>query len=794
MMKKNKFPYSHSGVSEEFRTCLRGMLWMIPLVGCLLLSACSTTKNLPEGEVLYTGIDKLEIVNEDKTDAGVIALTEVEAALAYAPNNAIFGSSSMRWPLPVGLWVYNDFVKYQDKKGFGRWIFDKLGTTPVLMSTVNGETRAKVASNLLKDYGYFNGSVSYSEVPQKNPRKAKVSYLIDMGNPYFLDSIAYLRYPHYADSLIQATRGQSVLKRGDNFSVIKLEEERQRLSALFRNHGYYYFRPEFTTYRADTLMNPGHVSLQVVPQTGIPAEASRQYYIGNTSVYLTGYNDEPPTDTLRMRNNVTVYYSGDKPGIRPGALARNFFFRKGDLYSQDRQTFSQEAIARMGIFRYSEFRYALKDTTAGCDTLDINMYATFDKPYDAELELNVTNKSTDQMGPGAIFRVTRNNFKRMGADLAFELRGSYEWQTGSTVEGNSSTLNSYEIGTSLALNFPRLILPWKDNVLRRSRFPQHTSFKVYIDLLNRARFFNMLSFGGNVTYDFRRSRLWKHTITPFQLTFNTLMSTTEKFDSITMTNPSLALSLGDQFIPSMNYTFTYDNASLKRRNNLWWETSVTSAGNATSLIYAAFGEPLDKKNKKLLKTPFAQFMKLTSEVRAQWKIADKQSIAARLMGGVIWSYGNQTVAPYSEQFYIGGANSLRAFTVRSLGPGTYNPGKNAKYGYLDQTGDIKLEANVEYRFPIFGDIYGAAFLDAGNVWLLRKDESRPGGQFTLKDFAKSLALNTGAGIRYDLTFLVIRLDLGIALHVPYETGKSGYYNIPKFKDGLGFHFAIGYPF
>ena len=765
------------------------------LVGllCVFLSACSTTKNLPEGETLYTGIDKLEVVNEDKTLAGITALTEVEAALAYAPNNAIFGSSSLRWPIPFGLWVYNGFEKYQDKRGVGRWIFDHLGKSPILMSSVNGETRAKVATNLLHDYGYFNGTVSYQEVPQKNPKESKVNYVIDMAQPYFLDSIAYLKYPHYADSLIRSTRSQSVLKSGENFSVLRLEEERQRLSSLFRNHGYYYYRPEFTTYRADTLQKPGYVSLQVVPRNGIPAEAKKQYYIGKTSVYLTGYNDEPPTDTLRLRT-MDIYYNGKKPGIRPSALMRNFFFRKGELFSQDRQTFTQEAIARMGVFRYSEFRYEPKDTTANGDTLNVNMYATFDKPYNAELELNVTTKSTDQTGPGAIFKITRNNFQRMGANLSFEVRGSYEWQTNSNVEGNSSKLNSYELGTSLSLDFPRLILPWKDNDLRRSRYPQKTSFKIYGNLLNRARFFNMLSFGGNVTYEFRKSRLWKHTITPFQLTFNTLMSTTERFDSITATNPSLALSLGDQFIPSMNYTFTYDNARLKKDYQLWWENSITSAGNVTSLLYAALGKDFHEKNKKLLGTPFAQFLKLTSEVRTLFKVGEKQHIAARFMGGVLWSYGNQTIAPYSEQFYIGGANSLRAFTVRSIGPGTFNPSQNTRYGYLDQTGDIKLEANVEYRFPIFGELYGATFLDAGNVWLMRKDENRPGGEFSLKNFVKSIALNTGVGVRYDLTFLVVRLDLGIALHVPYETGKSGYYNIPKFKDGLGLHFAIGYPF
>ena len=760
---------------------------------CCLLASCSVTKNLPEGEKLYVGIDRMEVLNEDKTEAGITALTEVEASLAYPPNNAVFGSSSMRWPIPFGLWVYSGFEKYKDKKGVGRWIYDHMAKSPVLMSNVNAETRVKVAGNLLRDYGFFNGSVKHEIVPQKDPKMEKITYVIDMGNPYYLDSIAWLKYPARADSLIQASRKKSVLKKGDNFSVLKLEEERQRISDLLRNNGYYYFRSDLTTFRADTLQKSGYVSLQVVPQNGLPAEAKKQYYIGRTSVYLTGYNGETPTDSL-VFPSMTVHFHGKKPGIRPSALTRNFFYRRGELFSQDRQTFTQEAIARMNVFKFAEFRYLPKDTTATCDTLNVMVNATFDQPYDAELELNMTTKSTDQTGPGVAFNLTRKNFQRMGADLTFGMKGSYEWQTNSNVEGNSSTLNSYELGASLALEFPRIILPWKDRELRRSRFRQHTSFKVYVDLLNRARFFNMLSFGGNVTYEFQRSRIWKHSVTPFQLTFNTLQSTTARFDSITIANPTLALSLSNQFIPAMNYTLTYDNARMRRRHQLWWETSFTSAGNVTSLIYAAFGKGLNEKDKKLLNSPYAQFLKTTSEIRATLKVANKHYVATRFMGGVLWSYGNQTVPPYSEQFYIGGANSIRAFTVRSLGPGTYNPGRNAKYGYLDQTGDVKFEANVEYRFPLFGDFYGATFLDAGNVWLLRKDENRPGGQLTLRDLGKSIALGTGAGIRYDLTFLVIRLDLGIAHHAPYDTGKRGYYNIPKFKDGLGLHFAIGYPF
>ena len=176
------------------------------------------------------------------------------------------------------------------------------------------------------------------------------------------------------------------------------------------------------------------------------------------------------------------------------------------------------------------------------------------------------------------------------------------------------------------------------------------------------------------------------------------------------------------------------------------------------------------------------------------KIRGKHQIAARLMGGVIYAYGNQKIAPYSEQFYIGGANSLRAFGVRAIGPGSYRPSETLKNGYYDQTGTFKFEFNTEYRFPLMGYLYGALFLDAGNVWLLEKDPIRPGGALGEGAFFKQLALGTGAGLRFDIDMLVLRADLGIGIHAPYETGKSGYYNMTSFKNSLAFHLAIGYPF
>ena len=206
------------------------------------------------------------------------------------------------------------------------------------------------------------------------------------------------------------------------------------------------------------------------------------------------------------------------------------------------------------------------------------------------------------------------------------------------------------------------------------------------------------------------------------------------------------------------------------------------------------GKSFKEKNKNLMGNPFSQFAKLSTELRYTFNISRRQSLAMRVMGGIAYAYGNASVVPYSEQFYVGGANSIRAFTIRSIGPGRYHSDEDNQYSYIDQTGDVKFEANIEYRFNIFGDLHGAVFLDAGNVWLVRPDEARPGAEFTLKKFYENIALGTGFGLRYDLDILVLRLDMGIGLHAPYDTGKDGYYNIPSFGKGLGFHFAIGYPF
>ena len=761
------------------------------LIGVFLLAACSTTKHLPEGEILYIGQRPTLVDNPQPTSVGETALEEVEAALAKAPNNSLLGSTSVRIPFPLGLWVYNGFQKYE--KGLGRWIFNRFAAEPVLLSGVNPDIRTQAATNLLHDYGYFQGKVTHQVLPHaKDSLKARVQYSVNMGRPYFIDTVDYRGFSPRTLAILKLSRRRSLLSPGEQFNVPDLDGERTRISNLLRNVGCYYFRPDYLTYQADTTLVPGRVSLRLVPVAGMPDVAEKPFRLGRKSFHLLGKNGEAPNDSL-VYKDLTIYFHDklrrykrqveDSAGISRQRSARS-------LYSLYRQTRVQERLANVGIFKYTEIQYVPRDSALVNDTLDVHVIASLDKPYDAELDFNVKMKSNNQTGPGAAFTLTKNNVFGGGEKWNVELKGSYEWATG---KNSSSAMNSYELGVATSLIFPRVVFPRMGG--NEYDFPATTTFRLYADQVNRARYYKLLAFGGNATYDFQPKPTSKHSFTPFRLTFNVLRDPTAEFQQLQEENPALYVSLRNQFIPAMEYTYTFDNsAGGRRRRPIWWQTTLTSAGNVTSLIYRALGQPFSEEGKELLGVPFAQFLKVNTELRYNHRIDRNNSLAARAAVGVIWSYGNATTAPYTEQFYVGGANSVRAFAARNIGPGGYPADDNDTYSFINHVGDIRFEANLEYRFRIISDLHGAVFLDAGNVWLMRRDPSRPGGEFRLKDFPKQIALGTGVGIRYDLDFLVFRLDWGIALHEPYDTGKSGYYNVRKFMDGTALHFAIGYPF
>ena len=760
-----------------------------------LLAACSTTKYVPEGEQLYTGIKKMEFVDADthaRSVTGQTAINEVTYALGCTPNGSFLGSSSIRL-LPVGLWFYNAFHK--SEKGIGKWLFDTFGNEPVLMSNVNADLRANVATDILKYYGYFHGKAEATiQTSPKNPKKADVSYKITFNEPSLYDSIAYLKFPIGIDTIITANLTDANIRSGEQFNAAAMEEERSRISNLLRNNGYYHFQPTYISYLADTINTPGKVNLRVQPANNIPKDGLRAYRIGNINLrvisndYTGGAVTELKADTFSRRNFSYIYY-GKKMPVRAGSIMRNIQMHKGELYSQSSQQRALQMLTLMNIFNSISFNMTPRKD---CDTIDVDIITQLDKPYDFTFELNATSKSNSQIGPGSKITLAKNNVFRGGETLKLSLTGSYEWQTDDRVKGRAAVVNSWEMGADISLNFPRLFFP----IIHRRylRVPSSTSFRIYTDQMNRSGFFRMIHAGGDATYKIFSSDRSTHTVIPFRLTYDMLLRTTEKFDSIAASNRSIAHSFRNQFIPAMQYTYTYDESSTSRVNKNWFEVSFTSAGNVTSLIYWAFGNPLSKRDKNILGNPYAQFVKATAEWRKLWRINNSHYIANRIMIGAIQSYGNAEYAPYSEQFYIGGANSLRAFTVRSIGPGSYRPESINRYSYLDETGTLKLEMNVEYRFRLVADLHGALFVDAGNIWLIKKDPERLGGEFKLNKFAEQLALNTGFGVRYDLQFLVLRVDFGLGLHAPYKTKRNGYFNLNPVKEGFAWHFGIGYPF
>ena len=529
------------------------------------------------------------------------------------------------------------------------------------------------------------------------------------------------------------------------------------------------------------------------PVAGIPSEATRKWYLGRMTMQIRRNITEQLTDTI-VRRNITVIHGGKKSPMRARAIRKDMTLKRGNLFRQSDLNESSSVLNSLGLFSVSSFSFTPRDTTAQCDTLDMILNCVLDKPYDVSLEGNYTLKSDNRMGPGLVLGFSKRNAFRGGEKLSLKLMGSYEWQTGRRVGSNKSSINSYEYGAELSLEYPRIEA---FGLLKRRKFhsPPSTVLSLSINQRDRANYYKLLTVKSSLTYKVQASRNWRHEFTPIGIDYNRLYDISDKFGTIIGENLQYYYTMLDQFIPKLQYSVSYQSDQWKK-NPIYWEATLTEAGNFVSLGYMAFGKNFGTPYKTLFGIAYAQFIKLSTSLRKTWQLGFKSQLVGRVAGGLIIPYGNSDMPTFAECFYVGGANSIRAFTVRSIGPGRYRT-QSSDYAYFDRVGDMKLEANLEYRFNIFGGLYGALFLDAGNVWNLKnyfEEEGDQAGVFRLKDFWREMALGTGFGVRYDLDFFVLRFDLGIGLHLPYDTGKSGFYNIPKFRDGLGFHFAIGYPF
>ena len=782
-----------SGRKERRLPAPRG-LFTAPLTMLLIIflaASCSTTKRLTESETLYTGVKKLQITptGDEKLPDGMVS--NIKEAINVKPNNPMpFMSPYVRTPFPIGLWVYNNWN--DSARGLKGWLYRMLVAEPVLISDVRPDQRVKMIENILDNNGYFGSTATYDILyNKKNPKKARISYDVKVAAPYPIDSIIYINRDsdplcHFIDSM---ARRNSYLKVGETFSVDSLQAVRVNITNRLRNKGYYYFRPEYIEYEADSLITPHKIALKLLLAPNIPSIARLPFRTAEVQTVLLRRSKRHPgiPDTLQSPRGEIIVMRPQR--LRPSVISSSITFRDGKIFSVRDMDRTQTRLSRLGIFSNIDIQPYPIDTAASNPKMGVLITCKYDQPMEASIEVNAAYKSNSYLGPGIVVGLTHHNLFGGAEKFTLSLNGNYEWQTGRG--SNRSLFNSYEFGISASLAFPRLLAP--KFIRRRNRDLNWTTITLNGQVLNRPHYFMMAQFNTGITYEWHATRNSVNSLTPFKLTYTKLIRTTQEFDSIMSMNPAVALSFQSQYIPQLNYTYTLDKFLERERiNGITFTADFTEAGNLFSAIYRACGV---KGEKKLFGTPFSQFIKGQLQLVYQRRLirGTNHWLVSRILIGAEHAYGNSKEVPYAEQFYIGGANSIRAFTVRSIGPGSYKPPVELENGYFDQTGTFKLELNTEYRFPIVSVLHGALFLDAGNIWLLKEDPLRPGGALKGSTFFRDIALGTGIGLRVDIGMMVIRGDLGYGLHTPYGNGTGHYFNVP-FKKAFAFHLAIGYPF
>ena len=746
------------------------------IIVLLAASSCSTTRRIDSDEMLYTGVKSIIYPKNDSTESSVKSV--VSEAVNVKPNKYTI-TPSIR--IPIGLWVYNNWNP--NSSGIKKWLYNKLVEEPVLVSDVRPEIRTKMIEDALADNGYFRATSSFTLNKGKNKKKASITYNVVPGPAYKLDSIILLpdtcRLYHIIDSV---AKKDSYLQKGQRYCTDSLTIARNRITNSVRNKGYYYFKPEYIQYLADSIQHRQHIAIKLDISSSTPSDALNEYKTGKVTIITRRYEGGGTPDTIQTRRGTLIQMKPSK--LRVEMIPECVSFKTGRTFTVRQMDRTHTRLSRLGIFSAISMDIQ-QDTLAATPTLDVLIDCTFDSPLETSIEIGASYKSNNYIGPGATFSVTNKNLFGGGEQLSVALNGSYEWQIGS---GSSSLLNSYEIGLNSSLAFPRLIAP--KFIPRKNKNLNWTRFALNADLLNRPHYFKMAKFDASVSYDWYPSKYSSSSFTPLKFSYTKLIHTTEAFEEIIKENKAIEQSFRSQYIPQVMYSYNYSRA-IDKDNTINFNVSVQEAGNIFWGIYEVCGS---KGEKTLFGTPFSQFVKGSVQLVYDRRLMGSHHLVTRIATGAAHAYGNSSQVPYSEQFYVGGANSVRAFTVRSVGPGSYHVDKETANGYFDQTGTFKFEFNTEYRFPIYGPLGGALFLDAGNIWLLKDDPDRPGGKLTGSRFFKDLAVGTGCGLRFDIGMIVVRGDLGVGIHAPYDTGKSGYYNMRSFGKSLAFHLAIGYPF
>jgi outer membrane protein insertion porin family len=738
----------------------RGLIYLLLI--SVLASGCTGMKNIPASDPLYTGHEVK--FKEKNKNTGKLSQT-VEGVLKPAPN------STLLWMRPA-LARYNMLSEKGRKKKFWK---SKIAT-PVLLSATKPSEIASAIQNRLFHNGYFHNSVAYDTVPDGS-RKAKYIYTVTLQDPYRFESVLFPKPENDLTEKINSYQEGSLLKPGDIYTLDAIKGERARIDRNLKENGYLYFNPEFLTIKADSVSGDHLVRARLAVKPETPEESRRAYHVGKVTIFNEHGLENMPVDTTKFGN---YYLVSPHESLRFDALKQGIFLKPGELYAHSNVMHTIRYMNDLPIIRNANIRFSPRANT---DSLDVMLYLNQRKRYAYTAEFNAIFRSTNYFGPGMIFSYTDRNLKKGSEMLKVNLRGRVEAQV---VDGDGNA--AYEVGVEVNYRLPRLYPAFLFPSGQKS-LPK-TNISVGYNLFYRLDLYRLNSLFLNFGYRWRKSEKVSHSFNPVEIIFTQIPEETKstEFLEYLEENPGVQRSFDEQFIVGSGYEFEY-RPLVTGRNEFFFRGGLDMAGNLIAAFYEMSNATRDSLGRyTLLGVPYSQYARIRVDLRNGHSFR-KSKLVTRFSAGIGVPLGNSNILPYIKQFYVGGTNSLRSFVARSVGPGSEVPPD----GYNDLTGDIRFEANAEYRFNVSGNLKGALFVDAGNIWLYSEDESRPNGTFHLDTFLDEIAVSGGWGVRWDFDFIVARLDFAYTLRTPYLVdGEKWASSINPWNPAL--NIAIGYPF
>jgi outer membrane protein insertion porin family len=746
---------------------------------------CSNTKYLPEGDLLYTGGSvtvKDSIIK--KKDRKALE-NELEDLLRPKPNKQFLG-------LRPKLWIYNIAGQPKKQKGIRYWLRTKVGEPPVLFSKVDLDYNASVLRNFTENRGYFKTRVSADSTVSN--KRVTAEYTVTPKKQYIIKSVIFPDDSLAMSRIIGRSSRRSLLKVGKPYDLDIIKAERERIDARLKEKGYYYFNPDYILAQVDSSKGDHEVKIRLVIKADAPPKALTAYKINKIVVYP---NFTVSKDSVKYTHKDILQYKDftiidTANTFKPRVFDRAIYFKKGDLYNRKDHNLTLNRFVNLGTFSFVKNEFKPSDSIK--NALDSYYYLTLLPKKFIRVEVLGKTNSASYTGTEVNVNWNNRNLFRGAELLTVSVFGGADFQLSGTNNGK----NIYKLGTETSLTWPRFIVPFF-HVEGNSEYVPRTKATVRYEYQNRTQLYALNSFKTSFGYQWKENVRKEHQLNIIDVTYVSPNNVTAEYRQDIEEDASLGRVIEKQLIFGPTYSYTYTNTMQKRKKNtFYFNGELDLAGNITGL---ATGANVRKNDTiKIFDVPFSQFVKLKADFRHYLKLSKESEWASRIIIGAGLPYGNSGVLPTSKQFVVGGTNSIRAFRARSLGPGSYVNTITDNSYLPDQSGDLKLEFSTEYRAKLFSIVRGALFVDAGNVWLLNADPNKPGGQIT-KDFMKDIAVGAGAGLRFDLSFLVLRTDLAFPLRRPdlpdgqrWVIDDINFGSGPWRKDNLILNIAIGYPF